>query len=268
MRSRTPFFESTVAQDVVSAVADCVEPLLIYCGAGVSIDRTGLSWAGLIESCFPARHSKHYPSGPLRGEVTAGGLVQPEQLASSLVFTLRRVASESSETLQDTLRKRIKRSLYGDKAVWQAGELVPEIMKLAFLRSIAGRSTTILTTNYDDHLEAGYVEVRGDLDSDPHLPIPGLRVTVLSPEEEVIVEYPPANMEGGSASTISLVYLHGRVPQVGEVSWPIVLDENSYAATAALVGTALQQRLREQRDSAPWGACGDIHEAVGPGIIR
>lgn len=242
MRSRIPFFETATSRAVISELADCAGPLVIYCGAGVSIDRTGLSWSALIKSCFPARHSMHYASGPLRGQLEPSVLVAPEQLASSLIHILRRVARESSETLRDTLRKRLKRSLYGDKAMWQAGELVPEIIQLAVMRSVAGRVTTILTTNYDDHLEEGYRQLRLDLETEPELSIPGLSVRVLFPEATV-ASYPPANMPGEAHSTISLVYLHGRVPRSGEVSWPIVFDENSYATTAATVGAALRLEL-------------------------
>lgn len=244
MRSSIPFFESSQAADLLDRLATCDGPLMIYCGAGVSIDRTGLSWSALVKSCFPARHSKHYRAGPTSGQLGNSVALAPDQLASSLIHTLRRVAKESSSSLRDTLRHRIRRSLYGDKAAWQAGELVPELIQLAVLRSMAGRVTTILTTNYDDHLEEGYRSLRQDLEGFGDLPVPGMRIMVASPEQ-MVAEYEPLRMPNGAESSITLIYLHGRVPRKGDVSWPIVLDENSYAETAKEVGTVLRRHLRE-----------------------
>lgn len=178
----------------------------------------------------------------------------PDQLASSLVHTLRAVAAGSSSSLRDTLRIRIRRSLYGDKAVWQAGELVPNLINLAVIRSFAGRETNIVTTNYDDHIEAEYEVIRRDIEALPMATtFPGLRVQVLSPDKvpdgaslvKVVVDHPPINMPSSPTSSVSLTYLHGRVPRTGDVSWPIVLDENSYAATAKSVGAVLRRHLAE-----------------------
>lgn len=254
MRSSVPFFSSASATTFIDELAECEQPLLIYCGAGVSIDRTGLSWAGLVRSCFPTRHSKNYPVGPTSLQLQNATELAPDQLASSLVHTLRAVAAGSSSSLRDTLRNRIKRSLYGDKASWQAGELVPNLIQLAVLRSFDGRKTTIVTTNYDDHLEAGYELLRRDIEALPmETTFPGMRVAVVSTEGEakgdvptaVVVDHKPINMRNAEAATISLTYLHGRVPRKGDVSWPIVLDENSYASTARSVGRTLRHVLNE-----------------------
>lgn len=246
MRSSTPFFETTSATGAIDRIATCSDPLLVYCGAGVTIDRTGHSWAALIRSCFPGYHSKKYPSGPRQDEIARAPALAPEQLASSLIHTLREIAKGSKQSLQDTLRERIRRSLYGNKASWQAGELSSNIVQLAFFRSIANRRTTILTTNYDDHIEHRYRELRADVELLPNLPIPGLRVKVLSPKESVVLELPPVGLPVDSPNSfVTIVYLHGRVPRRGSVNWPIVLDENSYAATAGRVGRTLRRALRE-----------------------
>lgn len=245
MRSRTPFFETPAATRAIKRIADSTDPMLIYCGAGVTIDRTGHSWAALVRSCFPGHHSKNYANGPRRDDIARAPAIAPDQLASSLIHTLRVVAKGSKQSLQDTLRERIRRSLYGNKASWQAGELASNIIKLGFLRSMAGRETTILTTNYDDHIEHRYHELRADVGALPDVPLPGLRVMVLSPKESTVLEIRPERLPVQSSSSyITIVYLHGRVPRRGSVSWPIVLDENSYAATAGRVGRTLRRALR------------------------
>lgn len=245
MRSRTPFFESPLTGAVIDRVAGEESPLLLYCGAGVTIDRTGHSWSALIQSCFPDRHSKNYPQGPRRADIEAQATIAPEQLASSLVHTLRAVAAGSKKSLQDTLRKRIKRSLYGTAASWQGGRLSSNIVQLALFRSLRDRRTTIFTTNYDDHIEQRYHEIRRTIQSLPEIGVPGLRVMgIQSPDP--IHDVAPLRMDPDATSSyVTVVYLHGRVPANGQVSWPIVLDENSYAATAPRVGSALIQGFKD-----------------------
>lgn len=245
VRSRTPFFESPLTGAVIDRVAEEESPLLLYCGAGVTIDRTGHSWTALIQSCFPDRHSRSYPRGPRRADIEAQATIAPEQLASSLVHTLRAVAAGSKQSLQDTLRKRIKRSLYGTAASWQGGRLSRNIVQLALFRSLRDRQTTIFTTNYDDHIEQRYHEVRETIETLEEIGVPGLRVMGIA-SADPIREVAPLRMDPDAASSyVTVVYLHGRVPATGQVSWPIVLDENSYAATAANVGSALIQGFKE-----------------------
>ncbi|MCK8467825.1 SIR2 family protein [Microbacterium sp. KSW4-16] len=239
VRSRTPFFESPLTGAVIDRVAEEEAPLLLYCGAGVTIDRTGHSWSALIQSCFPDRHSKNYPQGPRRADIEALATIAPEQLASSLVHTLRAVAAGSKQSLQDTLRRRIKRSLYGTAASWQGGELSRNIVQLALFRSLRGRQTTIFTTNYDDHIEQRYREIRGSIETLKEVGVPGLRVMGINSDDPVYTLDPLRMDPDASSAHITVVYLHGRVPSAGPVSWPIVLDENSYAATAVEVGAAL-----------------------------
>lgn len=240
MRSRTPFFESPLTGAAIDRVAETREPLLLYCGAGVTIDRTGHSWSALIHSCFPDRHSKNYPHGPRRADIEAVRAVSPEQLASSLVHTLRAVAAGSKQSLQDTLRKRIKRSLYGTAASWQGGRLSRNIMQLALFRSLRGSQTTIFTTNYDDHIEQRYHEIRETIETLTEVGVPGLRVIGINSDDPIYTTAPLRLDPRSPSSHITVVYLHGRVPSEGQVSWPIVLDENSYAATAGAVGTTLK----------------------------
>lgn len=245
VRSRTPFFESPLTGAVIDRVAAEEAPLLLYCGAGVTIDRTGHSWSALIKSCFPDRHSKNYLKGARRADIEAHATIAPEQLASSLIHTLRAVAAGSKQSLQDTLRKRIKRSLYSTAATWQGGKLSSNIVQLTLFRSLRGRQTTIFTTNYDDHIEQRYREVRKVIETLPKVGVPGLRVVGIE-SRDPILELAPVRLDPDAASSyLTVIYLHGRVPATGAVSWPIVLDENSYAATAPHVGAILAQGFED-----------------------
>ena len=225
--------------EAIAQLAGSEEPLLIYCGAGVSIDRTGLTWSGLVRSCYPGHYSKYYRHGPRKSDVDALMSQPPDQLASSLIYTLRQVARVSKSSLQYTLRERLRTSLYGNKSTWQAGRLATNIVYLAIFRALDGRETTILTTNYDDHLEHQFDAIRSYLEPFDGNLFPGLEVT--DPDGRLIRLVSPVGK--GPEKPVELVYLHGRVPRRGAVNWPIVLDENSYAATSKVVGDRLQRAL-------------------------
>nr|WP_232528565.1 SIR2 family protein [Microbacterium sp. MAH-37] len=102
-----------------------------------------------------------------------------------------------------------------------------------------GRQTTIFTTNYDDHIEQRYREIRDSIETLAEIGVPGLRVVGINSKDPIYTIDPLRMDPEMPGSHITVVYLHGRVPSNGPVSWPIVLDENSYAATATAVGAAL-----------------------------
>lgn len=66
MRSERPFFDDDLTGEVITTTAEVEGRLLLYCGAGVTIDRTGHSWTGLIMSLLPERRHKTRPVA-LRG---------------------------------------------------------------------------------------------------------------------------------------------------------------------------------------------------------
>lgn len=245
VRSDEPFFESPLTGETIASAAGADGRLLLYCGAGVTIDRTGHSWQSLIMSLLPERRHKNRPGMPTRSDVERLRKDSPEPLASSVVYLLRE-SSGGGEKLQRTLRERLRESLYRTQGQWQGGNLIHEVITLGFLRAWAGRDMTILTTNYDTYLEQYYRELR-DLLSQHHRSFPGLRVLRAGDRTPLrLIE--PLNMPPGEPGEyLELVYLHGCMPPVGagKVSWPLVLDENSYASSANEVEAAIQEAFTE-----------------------
>jgi len=232
MRSTPPFFEDHLTNAVLDRASSVTGTLVLYCGAGVTIDRTGHSWASLVTSGF-AEQPAPMQEPVSRKTVAQLGGNYPEQLASSLIYLLRESAG-SEDTLRGVLQTRLRSALYGNPARWQHGELVRWLVFLAVLRGARHWPTKILTSNYDDHIEAEYQRVRADLRTSP-AGIPGLRVWRTGVEEP-IRQYAPdglANYQNGAY--IDLVYLHGSLPREDEASWPLILDENGYASSAPLV---------------------------------
>lgn len=242
MRSSRAFFQDDLTLSLIERAANTSGRLLLYCGAGVTIDRTGHSWGSLVLSLLPERKHKTRPDMPTRAQVECLTTKSPEALASSVVYLLRDV-SGGGEKLQRTLRTRLRSSLYQEKGRWQNGRVVEEIILLAALRSNLERDTIVLTTNYDTYLEEAYDRLRENVPD--IVSMPGLRVFRAGSGTPVRVVEPSHRGSTEPGAFLDIVYLHGRLPRAGQgiVSWPLVLDENSYASTAPLVETAIRDAL-------------------------
>lgn len=242
MRSDPPFFLDHLTNATLEAAAQTAGQLSLYCGAGVTIDRTGHSWSSLVLAGFPKRRGR-VSDAPTQRQITKLQAQSPEQLASSLVYVLRESAG-SKKALQDALRKRLRTALYGNPSRWQRGELANWLVILSVMRAQQSRATLILTTNYDDYIEEAYSNVREALEGTASA-IPGLRVRRAGVAKPLVELQPRGLTASAPGAYIDLVYLHGRLPRTGPVSWPLVLDENSYAITAPAVEEAISVALNE-----------------------
>lgn len=251
MRSEPPFFLDHLTNATIDAVADVEGQLTLYCGAGVTIDRTGHSWASLVLAGFPKRRGRQGAGTPTQKQIEKLGAQAPEQLASSLVYVLREAAG-TKKTLQDALRTRLRQALHGNPSRWQRGELVNWLVLLGLMRAESQRSTLILTTNYDEYLEAHYESIRSALVDTPAL-VPGLRVRRAG-SDKLIRKVAPLRIDPDAPGAfIELVYLHGRLPSSGPVSWPLILDENSYASSASAVEETIAGAFRSSELSVMLG---------------
>jgi hypothetical protein len=248
MTNHVPFFlRSPSTLEALGALAGSTD-LVLYCGAGVTIDRTGLTWSGLLREVFrqgclrdrDGRESKHKAI-----EYLLDHLSDEEQIAS--VLTEYFTADESVGS-NDWLTLQLQPVLYVDHE-WSKGNLLPNIAKLCVSAGPRLSSLTILTTNYDVYLEeeiANAIEaVRAQT---PHDATPGLErlVSPLMPSDDewqVKSILPPDD----GAITIRLVYLHGRVGRVGiPTEGTIVLDEVSFANSRNAVSDKLAEYIADR----------------------
>jgi hypothetical protein len=245
MRSSEPFFEQILTQEVIRTIAEVDGTLAIYCGAGVTIDMTGHNWSALVRAMFPVRRLKSNQEMPTQSEVARlGSNDSPEALASSLVHHLRIANAHSSRTLKDGLRTGLRRLLY-DKSTWQRGALAKNIVYLSVGRAIFGRKTQFFTSNYDTHIENEYVDLRDKLLTLSNAFVPGLRLfTSEKAEPHVLHEPVNADLHVEGSQFIDVHYLHGRLPSMGPVSWPLVLDEKRYAESSLRVEAELCAAFR------------------------
>lgn len=250
MAKHTPFFlrdgATLDAIDTISAADDIV----VYCGAGVSIDRTGLSWPMMIDGVFkeaknrdrPHRERDHKALGLILNDI------QDEPQRASIIsefFTEGRPVSA-----RDFLTPKLQQLLYEDNG-WSEGLLLRHLVRLAINGVLRVQSLTILTTNYDTYIEEEFEELYTRLlrsvdETGGSQSVPGLEICVPDDDPTTSAWHSRVAFEPHRTdATVRLVYLHGRVPRAGSASeGTIVFDERSYAHTRAAVADEITRAIK------------------------
>jgi hypothetical protein len=238
-RNETAFFHLEETKRAIVKLASC-DRLVIYCGAGVTIDRTGLAWGDLIAQLFETSDRSQSMRDPtieeliiLRKELT------PLQLAS--------VLAERTEEHHDTEKEgraslipKLQQVLYKGSG-WQCGALVSNIIRLSFGLIQLEKQVSIITSNYDTYLEEEYTHYRNELRSNPELSdIAGLVSRAAGTKR-----YFRNLRSDGNAGRIEIVYLHGRVPQSGGLGGHLAFSEKDYHQVADTVAGTLRDSFSE-----------------------
>ena len=212
------------------------EELVIYCGAGVSLDRTNVTWLKLVQDIYK---SSIIPGTKNEGiEALLASNLPPEQLASILIEAYAPAGSSEN----NFLGSKLKDILYTDNG-WNPGLAMRNILRAAMVASGAGRKVTIITTNYDTYIEQAYTRHRKEMIKlkTPANKVPGMKRWVLSDDgnhEDLDI-----HKAGAQAETIELIYLHGRVDDSAAVEGKIVLSEKSYAKSRQRSSTLLREQF-------------------------
>lgn len=235
--SNVEFFHSRRTKTAIQKLAS-KKNLVVYCGAGTTIDKTGLGWANLITSIFAGGTSKGYPTED-EIKLMARTEASPLQLASILTqYTLDNLSTDLQ--MQENLGAKLATLLYKN-ATWAGGLTSEFIAQLAFeVCAVRDGSVTIVTTNYDTFIEtsirdlcAGFMSARQDDDSYEDSdgasqpgPPRALKVRTVSNEQlETPVALPSTSGE------VQFVYLHGSVDAAGGHDGTLVLSEADYQKT-------------------------------------
>ncbi|MDT0116629.1 SIR2 family protein [Microbacterium sp. PRF11] len=226
------------------------DSLVLYCGAGVTINRTGMSWPALLKQVFRAAASNgrsYREKDHAAIELILDALPDEEQRASILTEYFTEGRPEEANRL---LTPRLQSALYKDTG-WSEGQLLANIARLALVASVRlSGSVTILTTNYDVYLEEAFAEAADELlreRGDEEVKVAGLERQV-APEQPSTEPWPVHPMRDPVATdaVVRIVYLHGRVPRPGgPTEGTVVLDEFSYARSHAAVTQMLQTHLED-----------------------
>ena len=241
-RSNTAFFHDNETKDAIVKLAS-FDRLVIYCGAGVTIDRTGLGWGDLVAQ-LSETSDKRQPAGePTTQEVeTLRKEFTPLQLAS--VLAERTFARHHSEdAARKSLVPKLQQALYEDSG-WQSGALVSNIIRLAFGFVQLGKQVTIVTSNYDTYLEDEYLTYRKAVQKNrPHAEIPGITARAATGTKQLFKN----QRAKGGIGKVEIIYLHGRIPRAGNLGGRLALSENDYHEIADPVVSILESLFTQTR---------------------
>ena len=188
--------------------------VILYCGAGVTISSTGLSWQGMVSAVaerltdlkdFKILDEENFSS---LKEYIRNPQIEPMRKASLLSELIREIEASESNSLKykEILRRALTASLYS-KYKRQAApfssntQLLDHISLLAFYLLLCGKRVSIITTNYDTFLE-GHLRMMLAVLTQWGFTF-GLKV--YSNGEPVT--------SANEARQVSFHYLHGRVPR-------------------------------------------------------
>jgi hypothetical protein len=238
-RNETAFFnEDSVTRAIVGLAS--AQSLVIYCGAGVTIDRTGLGWSDLIARLFEMRGEAPNGRDPSEEEVRVLSAALPGPALASILMSRMEAHRGGEREARTALTLRLQQALYQGSA-WQRSALVANIVRLALTFVQLARPVTIVTSNYDTYLEEEYVAHRRWLEAaDAVADIPGLVATAPG-RTEPFERTPPR----GNVGSVQILYLHGRVPRDGLAEGDLILSENDYAMYSGPASTALEELLQQ-----------------------
>lgn len=195
MRSDTAFFHQEDAHRIIEKVAE-QDSLVVYAGAGVSIDRTGLSWPSLVEQMM----KDHIPEADVRQVIMSSNSSLQAATIVSQMYRSRSGEKDATHVIVNKLRT----LLYAGRA-WQRGELAMSIVQLIAELSNKDKPFRVVTTNYDAFIED---EIRVLNARRRKLGMQGIKLTrsVVNP-----AHFPDKFDIDEYTTPGRLVYLHGHV---------------------------------------------------------
>ncbi|HEX4705788.1 MAG TPA: SIR2 family protein [Pseudonocardiaceae bacterium] len=226
-RSDKAYFYQRDVHQLIQHIAG-QKSVVIYAGAGVSIDRTGVSWGELVTRLL----EEQVPDSAVRRAVM--DTYTPLE-AASIVCQLH--TDMYADKWMRVVVNKLRSLLYAEKS-WQRGSLVATIIELAAAFVAKGVDVQIVTTNYDSFLEeeVKILNLAREAKSIPELPFEPLLVqhgnnagALLDPEQEKL-QYIRTN---------TILHLHGYVPESGGET-PVILSEvatiESQVLSSAILG--------------------------------
>lgn len=233
LRSDDQFFHQQMTRTALLALATG-EKLTIYCGAGVTIDRTGLGWGQLIASIFTPDGASH-PSHPTKEEIDIMRRSEDPMRLASILTQYGLDQAKTPSKLKSHLTPLLQNRLYKVTG-WQAGLLVNNVCSVATTAAANGVEVDVITTNYDTHLEDGFARIltrfrdrledRGETDQLKRVP----KIVVRVRDEDCADERDLLTIGSPTAeAALNLHYVHGRIDQENSSAGHLVMSELDYA---------------------------------------
>lgn len=237
--------------------------IVIYCGAGVTADRTGVGWLGLIErvadklmecsdsrliknleTCFDNdKDDKKLQSARNAVKEYLNDEDVPLEVKATIVEALAKNENNINIENNDAIQKVFAEALYRDSG-WHRGRTLQKLVDFIVISACMGKSISIITTNYDTYIERAIWERLKFLNDDPNLsedseskkPLPKLSYVAYKrvnsgPNDEVReVEERDSLFEGDKGgSSIEVNYIHGSITENGDLRGSLVFSERNYA---------------------------------------
>ena len=187
-----------MVRDTITTIASA-KSIVLYVAAGVTIDKTGLSW-GLLSKRLLTDNPELHRHGLIRKDDAEALTEQLSPLENaSIAYHYYEQLHSSQEDAKASLQTKLQGLLYPGSE-WESGLLIKNLVRLAVALAEHDKKVTITTTNYDTHIEREYEQqaAAGNF--------PALKVCVLNKFHH------ETSGTSGAAGTITLKYLHGRIP--------------------------------------------------------
>lgn len=140
--SEGSYFERNTTFDFIENVAQ-QRSLVIYVGAGVSIDRTGLQWEHLIDKLM----AKKVSNDEVRKRLLSDSPLQSASIVKQLYINeARDLKGANTRIMRD-----VHSCLYAEQ--WRRADIARSVMKLVAELKEQGKLCYVVTTNYDDSLQ-------------------------------------------------------------------------------------------------------------------
>lgn len=225
--------------------------IVIYCGAGVTADRTGVGWLGLInrvadklmecsdskliknlETCsaFDDREDDKKPQ--LARKAVKEYLNDedvPLEVKATMVEALAKNENNINIENNDAIQKVFAEALYRDSG-WHRGRTLQKLVDFIVVSACMGKSISIITTNYDTYIERAIWERLKFLndpnpseDSESKKPLPKWSLVEHKKVPKVLFQ---SDKEG---SSIEVNYIHGSITENGDLRGSLVFSERNYA---------------------------------------
>ncbi|HEV2784235.1 MAG TPA: SIR2 family protein [Actinophytocola sp.] len=242
--SGKPYFDRDDTLERIEQIAE-KQKVVVYAGSGVSIDKTNLTWSGLVDKLMASRVQNHVvhevikPASPLEAASIVKQMYEDEFGANNA----------NGEIIGD-----LRRILYPGQ-LWRQAEFPQAVMKLIAELNDSGVDYHVLTTNYDDFLEKQQRLLDADREDRGRDRLP-LSTTTIDYDVDLtdrdafdaqVRRFARCDHDAAAGPRgHRLVHLHGYVPQDPTVTvGSVTLSEVDYAESYRLSAAVLEALLRE-----------------------
>lgn len=235
--------------------------IVIYCGAGVTADRTGVGWLGLInraadklmecsdsglikslETCFTSddcQDDKKLQSARKAVKEYLNDEDVPLEVKATMVEALAK--NENNIENNDAIQKVFAEALYRDSG-WHRGRTLQKLVDFIVISAYMGKSISIITTNYDTYIESAIYKRLDFLNKSKQFKdlekerLPKLSRVVYNSSDLRREDSEPSGEDreplfsgGKKGSSIEVNYIHGMITENGNLRGSLVFSERNYA---------------------------------------